>query len=185
MSQVLEDALYELRAEVLNPLRDTSQYLSAEAYVHVETQPAVATANQIPQPDADSLLAMKSSDTFEHILARQRQRLASLGFTGSIHVDFDRSRNMPVLQAITSIVLEITNNIMKHGEPGRYVLTVVGHGNTVHILAANAIRRGESFDNELIPTPESLRFLVDSCNGTICVNTDDGEWTMSITIPVP
>lgn len=157
IEQVLTQALHELRTQILSPMTD-----------ELETN--------------------KEEDTHElfqqHIEALCK-RLRTLGFTGMPIIRgnlsaMDRSA-LPPLQTVCT---EILNNIAKHGKPGAFAFILSVEPDTVRIFASNLynIAINSALENHCGTT--LIQDFVQQHNGTMTINSENGEWSLSLTVPL-
>ena len=167
LEDILSQTVHDIRSDVLSPLR-------AEEAAS-QDQPESGT-NQPPAALHDM--------TLNDVIRRQQERLASLGFIGIVDVDVDYAvTNHPDMQQpCISIVLELTNNIMKHGQPGCYVLRVTHHDDSICFFASNQCAQSEQQHHQQA-RPRSLASMVASASGSMHISNEDDEWSVSITIP--
>ncbi|MCI1935631.1 MAG: histidine kinase [Bifidobacteriaceae bacterium] len=137
-----------------------------------------------PQSKKSSPSAAQTDELAEE-LNKARQNLKNLGFSGS--PTLNGSENLLTQEmktAVLGIVKELSANILKHGKPGVYYLSVIVHDDgTVTILSSNGIAAHEDSTVNSNSGLLLMRRKISELDGTFGVNNSDGEWTVSIKLP--
>lgn len=120
-----------------------------------------------------------TADSFCHLTHQKDLQLSLLGFTGSTQV-VNESQYLPAY--LEPLYMEITNNIIKHGKPGSYTIRVQINDDQSFTITSGNLCKAESS----IPGSQGLlliRELVSRNKGAFQCNSEDGEWSIMISLP--
>lgn len=156
IEQALTQALHELRTQIISPMAKD-----------LET-------------DRRSAL-----DLFQQRIECQCDRLRTLGFTGAPIIRGDLNAiDKPELPLLQTACTEILNNIAKHGKPGPFAFILSAESDEVRIFSSNLYTiamtgvPGNHYGTTLIQN------FAQQHNGTMTINSENEEWSLSLTIPL-
>lgn len=158
IEQVLTQALHELRTQIINPMTD------------------------------ELLETDKEEDTcklFQQHIEAQCSRLRTLGFTGMPIIRGNLSvMDKSALPSLQTVCTEILNNIVKHGNPGAFAFVLSVESNEVHVFASNLYNAAiNSVPGNHCGTT-LIQDFVQQYKGTMTINSENGEWSLSLTVPL-
>lgn len=166
-------ALNDMREGVIEPTKAALGLNGPENEMFIQPQ---SKKNNPPTDQADELAEE---------LDKARQNLKNLGFSGNPTLSGSENLLTQEMKTVVlGIVKELSANILKHGKPGVYYLSVIIHDDgAVTILSSNGITAHEGSTLNSNSGLLLMKRKISELGGTFDVNRSDGEWTVSIEIP--
>ncbi|KAB7791340.1 Sensory Transduction Protein Kinase [Bifidobacterium leontopitheci] len=177
IERTLTQTLHELRNTVISPMRSE---LDGDGAVD---DMADRTSQSSSGRQDRAAVAGSDVTALSSLRWRQAERLATLGFDGTIQLrgPIAGCREIPLLQ---TILLEATNNIIAHGSAGPYAIVITAEPDGgFRMSASNQCGAAKPDDQRDHHGLTMLRALVETHHGVMRAGATDGEWILYVEIP--
>ncbi|OXN00374.1 histidine protein kinase [Bifidobacterium vansinderenii] len=178
---------YQRQLDNLRAIAETALDHTHQVIRQLEHDDEADDRNRAVQQDDDGTgkKVKRQQKRLEGIIQTQRQWLTSLGFQGDdILGTFDYPLTDDILDLLEGLINELYANIAKHADPDAWYAVTISFDQQHVIISASDALKNSAAQLGLGSGLERYQTVVESMSGTLAIATDDGNWSVDITIPL-